>query len=126
MAPRPKNKRKQRVRSTDVVVAYNSPRGIIFNLDGHKVLVKGNAEHLRGAEMGIIPVGRYGYTVMPASDWDQIKAVYGEMSMFKKGLIFSESNIPSAEARADEQEELRHGLEPVDVETTETEPVEKG
>ncbi len=123
---RAKKQSKQAVASTDVVVAYNSPRGIVFNLDGRKVLVNGNATHLCGAEMGIIPVGKYGYTIMPASDWEQIKAVYGKMSMFTRGLIFAESNMPSAEARADEQAELRHGLEPVDANSTETEPAEKG
>lgn len=104
-----------------VVVCYNSPCGIIFELnrpDGtiKKIEIAGNAVHLRGKERaGALPVGAFGMTVVDAQDWEAIKVKYGRMKMFNKGTIFSASDRQSAEVMAAERKELRHGREPVDV-----------
>lgn len=104
-----------------VTVSYNSPRGIIFKLAGKDVHINGNATHLIGKEKGIIPVGRFGYTRISADEWDAIEKTYGSMDIFKNGLIFAEKSKDRAEDKADEMKETRHGLEPVDTETTRTE-----
>ena len=106
-----------------VTVAYNSPHGMIFNVNGKTVRIKGNAEHLRGKEKGVIPVGRFGYTRIPAADWEAIVKTYGSMAIIKNGLMYAEKTRDRAEDRAEEQAKMRHGLEPVDTSTTTTKEV---
>ncbi len=96
-----------------VTVSYNSPQSMIFPVKGKEIRINGNAEHLRGKEKGVIPIGRFGYTRIEEADWEAIVAVYGSMSIFKNGLIFAEKSKSRAEDRADEQAEFRHGREPV-------------
>jgi hypothetical protein len=104
-----------------VTVAYNSPRGIVFRLGEKVITINGNNTSLMGREKGIIPVGKYGYTRIPAEDWAAIEKVYGSMAIFKNGLIFAETSADRAADRSEEQAETRHGLEPVNPETTQTE-----
>jgi hypothetical protein len=102
-------------------VALNHPNGIKFTLkDGRQVLINGNATHLRGREMGVLPVGRYGLTQVKVSDWEEIQRIYGQMDIFKKGLIFSRPRKAETEDQAEEMKETRHGREPVDPATTGT------
>ena len=112
------------VGATVVTVALNHPHGIRFSLpNGTSVLVRGNADNLRGKEKGIIPVGRYGYTRLPVEHWEAVVKIYGEMPLFKNGLIFAEGSVNRAEDRADEQVETRHGREPVSAVETMTEEI---
>jgi hypothetical protein len=104
-----------------VTVAYNAARGIIFSLNGKSIHINGSNIQLMGKEKGVIPVGQYGYTRIPAGDWEAIRKTYGSMEIFKNGLIFAEKSQDKAQGRAEEQAETRHGLEPVDPETTHTE-----
>ncbi|MDR2075656.1 MAG: hypothetical protein LBP61_01800 [Desulfovibrio sp.] len=104
-----------------LTVSYNSPRGIAFRIGDREILINGNASRLVGKEKGIIPVGRYGYTRIAAEDWDAIEKAYGSMAIFQKGLIFAEKSRERAEDRAEEMAGTRHGLEPVNPETTNTE-----
>lgn len=107
--------------STNVIVCYNSPTGIIFDLPQtrggiKKVLINGNATHLRGKERaGALPVGAFGMTVIPAEDWEAIKERYGRMRIFKSGLIFASCDRESAQKETEDRKELRNGFEPVDV-----------
>lgn len=108
-----------------VAVALNRATGIQFALpDGHKVLVNGHAAGLRGKEKGVLPVGAFGLTMVPAADWEYIKKTYGGMEIFQHGLIFAAERKADAADEAAEKAELRHGLEPVDPENTATKPDE--
>lgn len=111
--------------ATTVAVALNRQTGIAFPMpDGRKVVINGNAAHLRGREKGILPVGAFGITVIQKDDWDYIEKKYGGMDIFKNGLLFAADKKSRAQDEATEKEELRHGLEPVDVSKTRTEPNE--
>lgn len=109
-----------------VIVALNRVTGIQFGMpDGRRVLVNGNAVHLRGKEKGVLPVGAFGFTPMSADDWAYIEKTYGpHMEIFKNGLIFASTRKADAVDEADEKAELRHGLEPVDVKDANTRPFE--
>lgn len=98
-----------------VFVACCHPQGIKFLLqNGHKSIeIAGNAAHLRGKGMGILPVGGFGLTRVKAEDWEEIKATYGKMAIFKNGIIFAHQKRSDTTAEADEKMELRHGREPV-------------
>ena len=73
-----------------VVVALNRAIGIQFAMpDGRKVLINGNAAHLRGKEKGVLPVGGFGLTTIAAEDWEYIKKTYGGMEVFENGLLFA-------------------------------------
>lgn len=111
-----------------VFVCLNQPHGIKFRLkSGRVVHIEGNAAHLRGAEMGKLPVGAYGMTMIPEADWEEIKATYAPfMGIFQAGLIFASSDRNSAEDQAEDQAETRHGREPVDVSKSATKPVTAG
>ncbi len=105
--------------SNTVIVKCNLPHGMRFPLERGDIVVNGNATHLRGLEMGIIPSdGRYGQTYIDASAWNEIVRIYGTLPAIKNGLIFAEKNTARANARAKEQVELRHGREPVDPKAT--------
>ena len=104
-----------------VFVALNHPSGIKFTLkDGRQVVIKGHSTHLRGKEMGILPVGRYGLTQVSKDDWEEIQRIYGRMEIFQNGLIFARPRKSEAEDQAEEMRGTRHGREPVNPETTNT------
>lgn len=107
-----------------VVVALNRASGIVFPMpDGRRVTINGNATHLRGKEKGKLPMGAYGLTTIARADWEYIKKTYGpSMKLFESGLIFAADRKADAVDMADERAELRHGLEPVDPEKTQTKP----
>ncbi len=106
-----------------VVVALNRAIGIQFAMpDGRKVLINGNAAHLRGKEKGVLPVGGFGLTTIAAEDWEYIKKTYGGMEVFENGLLFAAERKADAVDMADERAALRHGIEPVDPENTATRP----
>jgi len=109
-----------------VTVAYNSPRGMEFKINGKTVSINGNAEYLRGREKGVIPVGRFGYTRIPAADWEAIVKTFGSMAIIERGLMFAEKTKDRAEDRAEEQAQMRHGLEPVNTEKTATKETKLG
>ena len=106
-------------RGNTVIVALNRPSGIVFGMpEGRRVRVAGSAAHLRGREKGILPVGAVGLTEISADDWSYIEKTYGpHMELFRNGLIFAQARKADALDAADERAELRHGLEPVDVES---------
>lgn len=106
-----------------VVVALNRASGIVFTLpDGRRVTINGNAHHLRGKEKGILPVGAFGLTTIARADWEAIKKIYGKMKLFESGLIFAAERKADAVDMAEERAELRHGLEPIDPEKTQSKP----
>lgn len=116
--------------SDTIMVALNYPHPVCFKLpngDGseREVIIKGNAEHLRGADMGILPEGgRFGLTMIKREDWEYISTHWAQFPLIKKGLLFANSakNIKSAVA---ERSDTRHGLEPIDPKHTKTKEVEK-
>jgi hypothetical protein len=111
-----------KITTSTVVVALNHPQGIHFTLpEGKRVTIQGNASPLRGKGKGTLPIGAYGLTTVAADDWAAIEKIYGNMEIFKNGLIFARSSLGLAEGEAAEKEELRHGREPVDPATTNTE-----
>lgn len=102
--------------STDtVIVCLNRAQGIRFTLkSGQTVEVAGNAVHLRGRGMGVLPTGgAFGMTTVPRAAWEEIAATYKDTALFKSGRIFAQGSRASALAQARELEETRHGLEPV-------------
>lgn len=106
-----------------VTVALNRATGIQFAMpDGRKVLINGNAAHLRGLEKGVLPVGGFGLTSITAEDWEYIKKTYGGMEVFENGLLFAAERKADAVDMADERAALRHGMEPIDPENTATRP----
>ena len=108
--------------SGKVLVCLNRPTGIKFTLPGGRsVRINGNGVQLRGRDMGILPVGAYGMTLLDADDWDYIKSTYSSsMPIFSRGLIFAAPDKASALAEAREKKELRNGLEPLGQERSHT------
>ena len=116
---------KQASSGKTVVVALNRVQGLDFPMpDGRTVSIAGNAADLKGKPTGILPVGAFGLTEIAEDDWLYIKKTWGEMPLFRNGLIFASTKTDDAKAEASEKAELRNGLEPVDTEKTATEPVE--
>ncbi|MGJ8524336.1 hypothetical protein LMG33818_000044 [Halomonadaceae bacterium LMG 33818] len=101
--------------ASTVHVRANLPRGHVFRLkSGKEIRINGNANHLIGMEKGILPIGQYGITEMPVTDWEAIKAEFGKTRLLKEGLVFAQDTAAKARDQANEQEELRHGLEAAD------------
>jgi hypothetical protein len=116
---------KKTIETDDTVcVALNRPMGIKFTMaDGHFVEINGNGEPLRGLDKGILVPGSYGLTIIKAEDWDYIVKTYGGMRIFKEGLCFATRKKVEAQEEAESRDDLRNGLEPVEVDKTATKEV---
>ena len=122
-----KNNKKKQADKVEgkVFVGLNRANGLVFAMpDGRKVRINGNASDLRAQESGKLPVGAFGLTMVNAEDWAYIKKTYGKMEIFKNGLIIAQDSRASAQDEAEEKEETRHGLEPVDPKQPNTAPNE--
>lgn len=99
-----------------VMVCLNRPTGIKFTLpNGKTVRINGNAVDLKGKDMGVLPVGSYGMTMISKEDWEAIQKKYASsMPIFAQGLIFASADTASALDEAKDKAELRGGLEPID------------
>ena len=89
-------------------VFYNSVRDIVFEVDkGGKpaqIRIHGSGFSLAGADAKILPgVGAYGMTQIDADVWDAIVKQYGDMEIFKNGLIKAGA---SEKAKAAAKEEV--------------------
>lgn len=99
-----------------VIVCLKHPQGIKFNLPNNRyVIIEGNAAHLKGLKSGILPDGGFGMTVIDRQDWEYIKKTYSTLNMFKNGLIFSSNDKASAAQQSKEHDEIKSGMEPVEV-----------
>lgn len=96
-----------------VVVALCHPHGIVFDLNGRKVTLNGNAANLRGQSMGKLPLGGFGLTTLPRADWEAIRKMVARWPLYKNGLLYANEKRADVLAEADEKAELRHGREPV-------------
>lgn len=100
-----------------IIVCLKHPQGIKFNLPNKRsIIINGNATHLRGNRAPILPQGGYGMTTINKDDWEYIKKTYGNMNIFKSGLIFANADAASAESQAKEYDEIKSGFEPIDIE----------
>lgn len=108
-----------------VVVCACLPTDQLFNIGGGAVVrLKGvPCTHL--VDMDGNPVfGKFGRTVLPREQWEQLKKIYGHMAMFQNGQIWAEKTAVDADAHAAEMAETRHGMEPIDPNATQAQPVE--
>ena len=98
-----------------VVVCANLPTDQLFNIGGGVVVrLKGvPCTHLVDMD-GNLVFGKFGRTVLPREQWEQLKKIYGHMAMFQNGQVFAEKSEADADAHAAEMAETRHGMEPLD------------
>lgn len=112
-----------------VLVASNFPHSQVFSIKDnagivHNVVIKGNAENLRGAKAQPLPVGAYGLTRVKTELWEAIKTQYAKHPHIKNGLVFAtkyNNNYEASEETA-ERKDVRNGLEPINVDGKETNP----
>lgn len=83
------------------------PAGLVFKLpSGERVVLKGsNSSAL---------VGGFGLTRVPTATWNQVKAIFGSLPVFVKGLIFDETTASRGLAKATEHAGVKNGFEGVD------------
>lgn len=105
---------------TKVVVCLNLAHSLVFDVGNKKIKINGSNENLRGANEGILSIGKFGESIIDRQDWEEIVRQYGNMTIFKNGLIFAQNDSASARAKAKELKDTRHGLEPVDPKKTTT------
>lgn len=105
---------------TKVVVCLNLAHSLVFDVGDKKIKINGSNENLRGANEGILSIGKFGESIIDRQDWEEIVRQYGNMTIFRNGLIFAQNDTASARAKAKELKDTRHGLEPVDPKRTTT------
>lgn len=105
---------------TKVVVCLNLAHSLVFDVGDKKIKINGSNENLRGANEGILSIGKFGESIIDRQDWEEIVRQYGNMTIFRNGLIFAQNDTASARAEAKELKDTRHGLEPVDPKRTTT------
>ncbi len=105
-------------------VFANLPHGQSFNLSGgREITLAGHpVSQLLGPNGEALPGGEYGVSEISASDWSEILRLYGDLAVLKSGLIFTATSRKEGQAMARERKALRHGLEPVNPESTLTRP----
>jgi hypothetical protein len=91
----------------NVIVGCKLPHGLIIKTGGKSAI-------LNGANSSKI-IGGYGLTPVDKDFFDAWKAEYATFSPLKDGLIFEQANERSAASQAKEQEEIKSGLEPLDL-----------
>lgn len=103
-----------------VVVRCCLPQDLLFTLpDGRRLTIAGApVSRLVGLDGAYRRGGVYGETRnVQRADWDWVQKTYGKCRYFQTSppLLFAEDDPASADARAGEQAEARHGREQVDV-----------
>ena len=89
-------------------VFYNSVRDIVFEVEAAgkpaAVRIHGSGFPLAGADPKVLPgIGAYGMTQVDSDLWDAVVKKYGEMDLFKHGLIKAGA---SEKAKAAAKEEV--------------------
>ena len=105
---------------TKVVVCLNLAHSLVFDVGDKKIKINGSNENLRGANEGILSIGKFGESIIDRQDWEEIVRQYGNLTIFKRGLIFAQNDTASARAKAKELKDTGHGLEPGDPKRTTT------
>jgi hypothetical protein len=95
-------------------VFYNSVRDIVFEVEkGGKpapIRIHGSGFSLAGADAKILPgVGAYGMTQIDSDVWEEIVKRYGEMDIFKNGLIKAGASEKAKAAAKEEVSSLDNG-----------------
>lgn len=90
-----------------VTVGCKLPNGLVLDVDSQQVSIAG----FRSADVRII--GGYGLSLVDKTLWDAWLAVHKDQSYVKNGVIFAQENGNSARSRANEQEQVKSGLEPL-------------
>ena len=98
-------------------VFYNSVRDICFEVEAAgkpaAVRIHGSGFTLAGADAKILPgVGAYGMTQIDADLWDAIVKKYGEMDIFKNGLIKAGASEKAKQAAKEEVASKDNGQSP--------------
>lgn len=102
-------------------VFYNSVRDIVFEVEaaGKTVAVRihGSGFPLAGADPKVLPgIGAYGMTQIDSDLWNAIEAKYGEMEIFKAGLIKAGASEKAKAAAKEEVSAKDNGQSPESVE----------
>ena len=102
-------------------VFYNSVRDIVFEVDkGGKpaqIRIHGSGFPLAGADAKILPgVGAYGMTQVDSDVWEEIVKRYGDMDIFKNGLIKAGASEKAKAAAKEEVSAKDNGQSPESVE----------
>lgn len=102
-------------------VFYNSVRDIVFEVDkGGKpaqIRIHGSGFPLAGADAKILPgIGAYGMTQIDADIWEEIVKQYGEMEIFKNGLIKAGASEKAKAAAKEEVASKDNGQSPASAE----------
>ena len=102
-------------------VFYNSVRDIVFEVDkgGNpaQIRIHGSGFSLAGADAKILPgIGAYGITTIDADIWEEIVKKYGEMEIFKNGLIKAGASEKAKQAAKEEVAEKDNGQSPASAE----------
>lgn len=111
--------------SNTVMVCLNHPRSIAFPMpDGREVVIQGSAFNVAGKDMGVIEIGKCQRNIVDAEDWEYIKTHYAHLKVIQNGFLFEVPNPNDYNDMAKDHGTLRTGMEPVDVEKTNSKPSE--
>jgi len=102
-------------------VFYNSVRDIVFEVEAAgktaAIRIHGSGFPLAGADPKVLPgIGAYGITQVDADVWDAIVKKYGEMDIFKAGLIKAGASEKAKQAAKEEVASKDNGQSPESVE----------
>lgn len=98
-----------------VTICCKLPNGLHLDL----YTKGGRIRHTANGSNSSRVIGGYGVTKdIPREHWEEWQKQNAAMKYVKKGLIWSEKDDRRAESKAEEMDELKHGMEPIKVPAT--------
>ncbi|OZI59940.1 hypothetical protein [Bordetella genomosp. 11] len=92
----------------NITVACKLPNGLVLDLGGKKVVLKGSRD--RDAVAG------FGLTQVDDGFWSTWATTYKDFPALKRGLIFAHAKESGAAAESKEKQDVKSGLEGLDPE----------
>lgn len=98
-----------------VYVFCGIPQGLIFRLGDTNHLFSGvNSSKLVAANGEDLAHGKFGITPCDEATWKEIERLYGELAVFKSGLIFASETVTDGDDEAMDKQDIQTGVEQKD------------
>ena len=99
----------------NVYVFCGIPQGLIFRLGDKQITFSGvNSSKLVAANGADLAHGKFGINPCTEEDWNEIQRLYGEMAVFKSGLLYASNNMADGDDEAVDKQDIPTGVEQKD------------
>lgn len=99
----------------NVYVYCGIPQGLIFRLGDEQHTFHGvNTSKLVAANGEDLAHGKFGINACKEEVWNEIKRLYGDMTVFQSGLLYASENMADGDDEALDKQDIKTGVEQQD------------